>query len=107
MKNILIKYSKIIVVVVNNLSLAEQLFLFELKNEGNYEELFIIHNIFHFKTKEEMEEYIENTIINSIYFDLSKDYYDIEEESQNSVDKPYYFTEEIKKNGAEKAIIHI
>ena len=105
MKNILIKYSKIIVVVVNNLSLAEQLFLFELKNEGNYEELFIIHNIFHFKTKEEMEEYIENTIINSIYFDLSKDYYDIEEESQNSVDKPYYFTEEIKKNGAEKAII--
>ena len=105
MKNILIKYSKIIVVVVNNLSLAEQLFLFELKNEGNYEELFIIHNIFHFETKKEMEDYIENTIINSIYFDLSKDYYDIDDESQNSVDKPYYFTEEIKKNGAEKAII--
>ena len=76
-----------------------------MKTEANYEELFIIHNIFHFKTKTEIEEYIDNTIINSIYFDLSKDYYDIEDESQNSVDKPYYFTEEIKKNGAEKAII--
>ena len=105
MKNLLIKYSKIIVVVVNNLSLAEQLFLLELKTEANYEELFIIHNIFHFKTKGEMEKYIDNTIINSIYFDLSKDYYDIDDESQNSVDRPYYFTEGIKKNGVDKAII--
>lgn len=105
MKNLLIKYSKIIIVVVNNLSLAEQLFLYELKNDGNYEELFIIHNIFHFKTKEQMEDYIENTIINSIYFDLSKDYYTIYDEHENSVDKPYYFTEEIEKNGTKKALI--
>lgn len=105
MKTVLIKYSKIIIVVVNNLSLAEQLFLYELKNEGDYEELFIIHNIFHFKTKEQIEDYIENTIINSIYFDLSKGYFTIYEESQNNIDKPYYFTEEIEKNGAKKSLI--
>ena len=93
MKNVLIKNSRIIIVVVNHLSLAEQLFLFELKDEPNYEELFIIHNIFNFKNKEDMEYYIENTIINSIYFDLSKEYYEIDDESLNTVDKPYYFTE--------------
>jgi len=105
MKNFLIKNSKIIIVVVNQLSLAEQLFLFELKNDSNYEELFIIHNLYHFKTRKELEEYINNTVINSIYFDLIKDYfYDIEDDDdniENLCDKPYYFTEEIEK----KAII--
>ena len=105
MKNFLIKNSKIIIVVVNQLSLAEQLFLFELKNDSNYEELFIIHNLYHFKTRKELEEYINNTVINSIYFDLIKDYfYDIEDDDdniENLCDKPYYFTEEIER----KAII--
>ena len=105
MKNLLIKNSKIIIVVVNQLSLAEQLFLFELKNEENYEQLFVIHNIFTFKEKEEMENYIENTIINSIYFDLSKHYFDNYDEKQNDTDRPFYFTEELETNGRQQAII--
>lgn len=105
MKNVLIKNSKIILVVVNQLSLAEQLFLFELKNEGNFEELYILHNLFNFKNKEEMEDYIEKTIINSIYFDLNKDYIFDDDESKNTVDRPYYFTEEIEKNGSQQSVI--
>ena len=105
MKNLLIKNSKIIIVVVNQLSLAEQLFLFELKNEENYKQLFVIHNIFNFKQREEMENYIENTIINSIYFDLSKHYFDNYDEKQNDTDRPFYFTEELEKNGRQQAII--
>ena len=105
MKNLLIRNSKIIIVVVNQLSLAEQLFLFELKNEENYEQLFIIHNIFNFKQREEIENYIDNTIINSIYFDLSKHYFDNYSENQNETDRPFYFTEELMKNGREQAII--
>jgi len=105
MKNLLIKNSKIIIVVVNQLSLAEQLFLFELKNEENYKQLFVIHNIFNFKKREEMENYIENTIINSIYFDLSKHYFDNYDEKQKDTDRPFYFTEELEKNGRQQAII--
>ena len=105
MKNLLIKNSKIIIVVVNQLSLAEQLFLFELKNEENYEQLFVIHNIFNFKKREEMENYIENTIINSIYFDLTKHYFDKYDEEQKDTDRAYYFTEELEKNGKQQAII--
>ena len=106
LKNLLIKNSKIILVVVNQLSLSEQLFLYELKKEDSYKELFVIHNLPNFKSKIEMENYINNTIINSIYFDISKDYYQIEDESENTVDKPYYFVEEQEKYGREKSIIN-
>ena len=108
MKNILIKYSKIIIVVVNQLSLAEQMFLYDLKNEENYKQLFVIHNIFNFKKREDMENYIQNTIINSIYFDLSKQYfedYDDYDKNQNEIDRPYYFTEELMKSEKKQGII--
>ena len=57
MKNFLISYSKIILVVVHQLTLAEQLFLYELKNdnEDKFEELFIIHNLFNFENKRDIE----------------------------------------------------
>ena len=58
MKNFLISHSKIILVVVNQLTLAEQLFLYELKNdnEDKFEELFIIHNLFNFENKRDIEK---------------------------------------------------
>ena len=74
-KNFLISHSRIILVVVNQLTLAEQIFLYELKNdnEDKFEELFIIHNLFNFENKRDIENYIDNTIVHSIYFDISKD----------------------------------
>ena len=96
LKNFLISYSDIIIVVVNQLTLAEQIFLYELKNdnEDKFEELFIIHNLFNFDKRKQMEDYINNTIVHSIYFDISKDYFDrIGEDETNNPDKPYYFTE--------------
>ena len=96
LKNFLISYSDIIIVVVNQLTLAEQIFLYELKNdnEDKFEELFIIHNLFNFDKRRQMEDYINNTIVHSIYFDISKDYFDsIGEDEINNPDKPYYFTE--------------
>jgi hypothetical protein len=108
MKNVLIEKSKIIIVVVNQLSLAEQLFLFELKNDRHFSELFVIHNLFYFKRRKEIEEYIERTIINSIYFDLKKEYhFDLDEEDQNTAEMPYYFTEELEKNGKRSIISHL
>ena len=101
LKNFLISHSDIIIVVVNQLTLAEQIFLYELKNdnEDKFEELFIIHNLFNFDKRSQMEDYINNTIVHSIYFDISKDYFDRTGENEiNNVDKPYYFTEEQNYN---------
>ena len=98
-KNFLISHSRIILVVVNQLTLAEQIFLYELKNDNKdkFEELFIIHNLFNFESKRDIDNYINNTIVHSIYFDLSKDYFETNEtDNINEIDKPYYFTEEQK-----------
>ena len=105
MKNVLIKNSKIILVVVNQLSLAEQLFLYELKNDANFIKLFIVHNLFNFHHREDLEDYINNTIFNTIYFNLRKMYFTKVEEEQKDIDKPYYFREHININGKEKALI--
>ena len=110
-KNFLISHSRIILVVVNQLTLAEQIFLYELKNdnEDKFEELFIIHNLFNFESKRDIENYINNTIVHSIYFDLSKDYFETNEtDNINEVDKPFYFTEEQKNTkGNQYLIAHL
>lgn len=58
-KNFLISHSRIILVVVNQLTLAEQIFLYELKNDNKdkFEELFIIHNLFNFESKRDIDNY--------------------------------------------------
>ena len=105
MQNVLIRNSKIIIAVVNLLCLTDQLFLFELKNEDNYEQLYVIHNLFNFKQKEEIENYIENTITNSIFFDVTKNYFYDYDKSQDEIDEPCYFTEVCYKNGNKQEII--
>jgi len=92
-------------VVVNQLSLAEQIFLYELKNDGNFIKLFIVHNLFNFQNRQDLEDYINNTIFNTIYFNLRKMYFTKVEEDQKDIDKPYYFREHITANGKEKALI--
>ena len=107
MQNLLIRNCKILIVVVNQLSLSEQIFLYNLKNENNYEKLIVIHNLFKFKQREDIENYLENTIVNSIFFDLTKNYF-YDDESQDEIDEPYYFTEEIYQHGNKyEIIIHL
>lgn len=81
LKNLLINHSQIIIVVVNQLTLSEQIFLYELKNQQNFDQLFIIHNLFNFEKREDMEDYIDSTFIRSIYFDMSKDYFPIDQDN--------------------------
>ena len=108
LKNLLINHSQIIIVVVNQLTLSEQIFLYELKNQQNFDQLFIIHNLFNFEKKEDMEDYIDSTFIRSIYFDMSKDYFPIDPKNKNNtvIDLPYYFVEDQDNNGEKSLINH-
>ena len=106
LKNLLINHSQIIIVVVNQLSLSEQIFLYELKNQQNFDQLFIIHNLFNFEKKEDIENYIDSTIVRSIYFDISKDYFPIDLKNKNNNDLPYYFVEDQDNNGEKSLINH-
>lgn len=105
LKNVLIKNSQIIIFVVNQLTLAEQIFLYELKSQPKFEQLFIIHNLFNFQTREDLESYIDSTIVRSIYFDMSKNYFPINHNNKNNNNLPYYFVENQDNNG-EKSIIN-
>ena len=105
LKNLLINNSQIIIVVVNQLTLAEQIFLYELKNQQKFDQLFIIHNLFNFEKKEDIEDYIDNTIVRSIYFDMSKDYFSVDSKNKNNNDLPYYFVE-LQDNNDEKSLIN-
>ena len=106
LKNLLINNSQIILVIVNQLTLAEQIFLYQLKSQRNFEQLFIIHNLFNFETRKDLEDYINNTIVRSIYFDMSKNYYELENGSKNSLDRHYYFVEKQNNNGVKSLIAH-
>ena len=108
LKNLLINHSQIIIVVVNQLTLSEQIFLYELKNQQNFDQLFIIHNLFNFEKREDMEDYIDSTFIRSIYFDMSKDYFPIDPKNKNNtvIDLPYYFVEDQDNNGEKSLINH-
>ena len=103
LKNLLINNSQIILVVVNQLTLSEQIFLYELKNQQNFDQLFIIHNLFNFEKREDLEDYIQNTVVRSIYFDISKNYFPIEFKTNNYL--PYYFVE-LQDNNGEKSLIN-
>ena len=106
MKNLLISNSQIIIFVVNQLTLAEQIFLYELKNQQNFDQLFIIHNLFNFEKKKDLEDYIDNTIVRSIYFDMSKDYFPMDPKYINNNNLPYYFVEYQDNNGEKSLINH-
>lgn len=97
LKNLLINHSQIIFVIVNQLSLAEQIFLYQLKSQRNFDQIFVIHNLFNFETRKDLEKYINETIVRSIYFDITKNYYNLERGSKNSPDRFYYFVEKQDK----------
>ena len=109
LKNLLIDNSQIILLIVNQLTLSEQILLNELKNQNKvkFEQLYIIHNLFNFETKEDIENYVDNTICRSIFFDITKKYFNIKDKKEDTLDRPFYFTEEQKdeKNNETKSII--
>ena len=97
----IIKYSNILLLVVGVMTLHEQKLIKKIKVEleplNKYENrkkyLFIIHNLQSFETREQIENYINEILLNSATFKLQKSfiidskgkrnefYYDIDDES--------------------------
>lgn len=66
-QNFVIKYADILICVVGMLTSSEQQFLNRIKkNCLGKKQLIVIHNLIHFYTKEEILNYIENTLKKSI-----------------------------------------
>ena len=75
LENLIIKVSDILLLVVGKLTYSEQLLINKIKVEckkQNKGKIFIIHNLQEFRTKEQVEDYIENSLLKCSTFDLIK-----------------------------------
>ena len=102
LRDFIINNSNIIILVVNQLTLSEQKSLYQLKTEKNFDEIFILHNLCNFYERAQIEDYVEKTIINSMYFNLRKNYFEPKDKNEDTIDLPYYFIEEQKENNKTK-----
>ena len=75
LQNFIIKESDILLIVVGKLTYSEQLLINKIKVESQKQNkgmIFIIHNLQEFRTKEQVENYIKNTLLKCSTFNLIK-----------------------------------
>ena len=75
LENLIIKVSDILLIVVGKLTYSEQLLINKIKVESkkqNKGKIFIIHNLQEFRTKEQVENYITESLLKCSTFELNK-----------------------------------
>ena len=98
LQNYIINNSDILIVVVDSLTFSEQKLLLKIKREMNRAKLsiplYIIHNLKSFTSVEQVEDYIENTLLKSATFALEKGHNISTKIEQNT---GIYFYEKLKE----------
>ena len=93
LQNFIIKYSDILILILGKLTINEQKLLLKvrthIKNLKRKEPLIVIHNLKDFETKDQVEDYLENTLKKSSTFTL-KENDEVNLENEESKWK-YYF----------------
>jgi hypothetical protein len=93
LQNFIIKYSDILILILGKLTINEQKLLLKvrthIKNLKRKEPLIVIHNLKYFETKDQVEDYLENTLKKSSTFTL-KENDEVNLENEESKWK-YYF----------------
>ena len=108
LQNYIINNSNILIVVVDSLSFSEQKLLMKVKKEMERSKinipLYIIHNLKTFTTKDQVEDYINNTLFKSATFEL-KQGLNISTKIINDSDQAYCYYEVNK--GKDQKIFHL
>ena len=111
LRQIIIKESNMILVVVGNLTYQEQKLINEIKEESNNrnQSIYIIHNLQTFVEKSQVENYIEETLMKSATFRLVKNK-EIrlrrKEENEDLTENDKYFIEK-SFSGNHKDVCHL
>ena len=75
LQSFIIKESDILLIVVGKLTYSEQLLINKIKEESKKlkkTKIFIIHNLQEFRTKEQVQDYIKDSLLKSATFNLKK-----------------------------------
>ena len=90
LENFIIKVSHILLVVVGKLTYSEQILINKVKVESkkqNKERIFIIHNLQDFRTREQVENYIKNTLLKCSTFNLRKRTWITSKKDEENIDE--------------------
>ena len=112
LQNFVIEHSNIIIAVVGQMTYSEQKMLNRIKKYGN-KTLYVIHNLMNFETKEQVENYIDETLKKLMSCELKEQTFVIFNEDAGTSEKEQdeqnklYYTEYLKTNDKEKTVTHI
>ena len=110
MQNYIVNNSDILIVVVDSLSFSEQKLLMKVKREMERSKrtipLYIIHNLKTFVSKEQVKDYIENTLLKSATFTLEKGN-NISTELKENKDEVYNYYEIDQDKDKSQKIFHL
>ncbi len=99
--------SNIILIVVGQMTINEQLLINELKEKifDDHREIIVIHNLFNFVKKSQVENYINDVLKKSIYFNLEEKEFNFrynENEIQKDFNKKYFIDLDLNQKNVNK-----
>ena len=103
----ILEKSDIFICVVDNLTLTDQKFINRIIKYYANKKIFIVHNLKTFVQKSQVEEYIEDTLLQSLTFNLEKvQYYGLDKTNKEKKDQnEFYFKQKLKEK--DRIIIHL
>ena len=111
-----LKKSNIILIVVGQMTINEQLFINKIINEltnqnfDDKKEIIVIHNLYNFIKKSQVENYVNEVLKKSIYFNLEEVEFDFNVEIQNEISNDFnkkFFIDKFTFLDKEITIIHL
>ena len=102
----ILEKSDIFICVVDCLTLTDQKFINRIIKYIENKKIFIVHNLKTFIKKHQVEEYIQDTLLQSLTFDLKKEeYYDFTNHNEKDDKNKYFFKQNLKED--DRIIIHL
>ena len=108
LQKFILEKSDIFICVVDNLTLTDQKFINRIIKNYSNKKIYIIHNLKTFVEKNQVENYIENTLMQSLTFELEKEKYkNLDGKTNNELEKEnqIYFKQKLKDTN--KVIVHL
>ena len=88
LQKFILEKSDIFICVVDNLTLTDQKFINRIIKNYSNKKIYIIHNLKTFVEKNQVENYIENTLMQSLTFELEKEKYkNLDGKTNNELEK--------------------
>lgn len=108
LQKFILEKSDIFICVIDNLTLTDQKFINRIVNNYTNKTIFIIHNLKTFIEKSQVEDYINNTLKESLTFQLKQDeYFELNNNPENNdIEQNHIFFKQNLKD-SNRIIVHL